>query len=156
MITLQNGESALGKIKVGDKVRYYDTSPYLEGEIGEISNNGAAWIWHNNPSRDGGQGNRSPSEKGYKYSWWFCIGTLSDKLEILNSSEQQPMSLSSKFNEIFLQEPEKTFRKAGVTNESGMLTDDGQKIFLSWMLRKNGAEFKTEIVDKLVEVEEKK
>ncbi len=56
---------------------------------------------------------------------------------------------------IFKGEPEKTFRKMGITNCDDNLTPDGQTLFLSYLLRKNGADFKTEVVDKMVEEDKK-
>jgi hypothetical protein len=82
-----------------------------------------------------------------KYNSWFN----SNDLELINSH----MSLKQKFQDLFLQEPEKSFRKAGITNESGMLTSEGQDIFLTWLLKNNGASFKTEVVDPIL-AEEKK
>ncbi len=60
------------------------------------------------------------------------------------------MDIKEKFQLAFKSEPEKSFRKAGVTNGDDYLTDDGQKIFLSWLLKKHGTEFKTEVVDELL------
>jgi hypothetical protein len=61
------------------------------------------------------------------------------------------MSIIQKFALAFKKEPEKSFVKAGITNSDDFLTEDGLKIFLAWMLKKHGEEFKTDVVDGLLE-----
>ena len=50
-------------------------------------------------------------------------------------------------------EPQKSFRKAGITNGDDILTEDGMKMFLTWMLAKHGDEFKKEVVDPILKEE---
>lgn len=69
--------------------------------------------------------------------------------EIINSNIMSNSLLSS-FKSAFLTEPEKTFRKAGVTNDDGLLTQEGLTVFLAFLLKKHGDEFKKDIVDKLL------
>ena len=64
------------------------------------------------------------------------------------------MNLKEKFVQVFLKEPEKSFRKAEITNGDGILTTDGQSVFLGWLLKKHGDEFKTEVVDELLKEKE--
>ena len=72
-------------------------------------------------------------------------------VDIKNNNNKKNMStIKNKFTLMFKSEPEKTFRKAGITNGDDFLTEDGQNIFLSWLLKKYGADFKTEVVDELV------
>ena len=66
------------------------------------------------------------------------------------------MNIKENFTLAFKAEPEKTFRKVGLTNGDDFLTADGQLIFLSWLLKKHGAEFKTEVADGLLADLEKK
>lgn len=66
------------------------------------------------------------------------------------------MDIKEKFLLAFKSEPEKTFRKAGITGANDFLTEDGQKVFLSWLLKKNGEAFKSEVVDELVKDEKSK
>lgn len=77
-----------------------------------------------------------------------------EKWELLETNKNN-MSLKEKFITAFLSEPEKSFRKMGITNGDGILTTEGQEIFLTWLLKKQGAEFKTEVVDELSKEEEK-
>jgi len=49
-----------------------------------------------------------------------------------------------------LPEPQKSFRKVGITDGDNILTDEGMKIYLSWRLMKDADEFKKEIVDDMV------
>lgn len=60
------------------------------------------------------------------------------------------MTITNKFALAFKKEPEKSFIKAGITDNEGFLTVDGGKIFLSWLLKKNGDAFKAEVVDDLL------
>ncbi len=64
--------------------------------------------------------------------------------------EENNMNLKEKFVAAFLSEPEKSFRKTGITNGDGLLTEDGKTVFLSWLLKSNGEKFKTEVVDELL------
>ena len=77
------------------------------------------------------------------------------ELELITSTEDKKnnMNLKEKFVQVFLKEPEKSFRKAEVTNGDGVLTSDGQAVFLTWLLQKNGNEFKAEVVDAILEEE---
>lgn len=74
----------------------------------------------------------------------------SDEPEKYYKLIETTMDLKEKFLLAFKAEPEKTFRKAGITNGDDFLTEDGQKIFLSWLLKKNGDDFKKEVVDNLL------
>lgn len=65
------------------------------------------------------------------------------------------MNIIEKFALAFKSEPEKTFRKAGITNGDDLFTDDGQKVFLSWLLKKHGEDFKKEVVDEILKEEKK-
>lgn len=65
------------------------------------------------------------------------------------------MNIKEKFVHLFLSEPEKSFRKVGITSGDGALTADGQNIFLTWLLQKNGSMFKKEVVDELLKEEDK-
>lgn len=66
------------------------------------------------------------------------------------------MSIKESFALAFKNEPEKSFRKAGITNGDDFLTEDGQTIFLSWLLKQNGEAFKKEVVDALLVEADKK
>lgn len=64
-------------------------------------------------------------------------------------------SILTKFQTAFLPEPEKTFRQAGITKDDGSLTTEGQEVFLRYLLKKNGVDFKKEVVDVLLADEKK-
>lgn len=81
--------------------------------------------------------------------WTFFGSTIIEHCFKLIKKEKT-MDIKEKFQLAFKQEPEKSFRKLGITNGDDYLTDDGQKIFLSWLLKKNGADFKKEVVDDLL------
>jgi hypothetical protein len=67
-----------------------------------------------------------------------------DLIEVKKSTTM--INLKESFVIAFLPEPEKSLRKAGITNGDGILTDEGVKIFLTYMLRKNATDFVQEIV----------
>lgn len=85
------------------------------------------------------------------------LGYLEDSLELVEESKiinnKIELNMKEKFITMFLSEPEKSFRKAGITNGDGMLTNDGKTIFLAWLLKKEGNTFKTEVVDELIKEE---
>lgn len=79
---------------------------------------------------------------------------LDTDVQLIESSDSQKgfmSNLKETFALAFKAEPEKSFRKAGITNGDDFLTDDGQKIYLSWLLKQNGADFKKEVVDPILE-----
>lgn len=89
----------------------------------------------------------------------YCKVSFDDTCE-LNVNYQdlklinKKMNIKDSFTLAFKKEPEKSFRKTGITNGDDFLTEDGQKIFLSWLLKKHGEEFKTEVVDDLLKEQE--
>lgn len=148
-------KKALTTLKEGDEVEvtqgdvlYSNSIDKLHGIVGEIHSD-KFFLWQD--ERDGSCGEKKPISRGKKYSWCIYL----DNAEI-NRIIYIPttMSLVKKFSDLFIQEPQKTFRNAGVTDSSDMLTEDGQKIFLSWLLSKNQEAFKTEVVDKIVDKED--
>ena len=143
---------ALTKLKEGDEVEVTqsDLEGKLKGVVGEIKPE-KFYVWQN--EKCGHEGLKSPESRGKKYSW----NVYRDDAEItLINSKSIIMSLVKKFSDLFVQEPKKSFRNAGVTDSSDMLTEDGQKVFLSWLLSKNQDAFKAEVVDKIIEMSDKK
>lgn len=76
-----------------------------------------------------------------------------DEFELVTNKKN--MSIKDNFTLAFKKEPEKSFRKTGITNGDDFLTEDGQHVFLSWLLKKHGEEFKKEVVDDLLAQQEK-
>lgn len=148
-------KEALTKLKEGDEVEVAQTETIytinkLKGIVGEIHSD-KFYLWQD--ERDGSSGEKKPVSRGKKYSW----SVHKDDAEItLINSKSITMSLIKKFSDLFVQEPKKSFRNAGVTDSSDILTEDGQKVFLSWLLSKNQDAFKTEVVDKIIETSDKK
>lgn len=70
------------------------------------------------------------------------------ELDLINSSNT--MNLNEKLALVFKGEPEKSFIKAGVMNTDESLTSEGQTLFHAWLLKKHGADFKTEVVDPII------
>lgn len=76
-------------------------------------------------------------------------GTDNSDKELLTN--KKTMSITQKFRNLFRTEPFKTLNKVGLTNSENQLTDEGEIIFLNWLLVKHAEEFKTEVGEKLVE-----
>jgi len=74
------------------------------------------------------------------FSCAFCEKEL--KLKTMNIKEQFTLSI--------IPEPQKSFRKVGITNGDNILTDEGLKVFSSWLLNKHAEEFKKDVVDDMV------
>lgn len=84
--------------------------------------------------------------KGSTSGWELKNLKLIKKQKIMSS-------LSEKFALALTPEPQKSFRKAGITNGDNILTDEGAKIFLTWVLGKNQDAFKKEVVDGILEAQ---
>jgi hypothetical protein len=89
---------------------------------------------------------------------WFIHKSCPARIEILNTKhEEKSMSnLIKRCKELFLSEPEKSFRKVGIAGDDGSLTGEGEKVFLDWLLKINSDKFKAEVVDKIIEDKEDK
>jgi hypothetical protein len=73
-------------------------------------------------------------------------------LELVEEDKKTMTSIKEKFLLALTKEPQKSFRKAGITNGDDMLTTEGMGIFLTWLLNEKYAdEFKTGVVDGLLE-----
>lgn len=128
-------------LKVGDRV-LFDDSGYksIEGTITltpEMGCPSGGYVIANN-FVDGGYGKLPPSP---------YIIKIDNEKKSMNIKEQFVLALTP--------EPQRTFRKTGITNGDNILTDDGVKIFLTWLLTQNQDKFKTEVVDGLLAEQEK-
>lgn len=56
-------------------------------------------------------------------------------------------NLITSFSNLFTPEPQKSFLKAGITDQSGNITPDGSTVFVTWLLNQNQAAFKAAVVD---------
>lgn len=137
------------KFNVGDEVRITANTSNHGYTIGEITT--IKWIQR-------GYNGRSEYFCG---SWYIFDGD--GELAESKSNQMTEMSIREKFLLAFKGEPEKSFRKAGITNGDDLLTDEGQKIFLSWLLKAKldasktiGEQFKSEVVDSILADDEKK
>jgi hypothetical protein len=70
------------------------------------------------------------------------------ELELVNTITF--MGLIEKGKLLFKSEPERSFIKAGVMDTNGQLTSEGRELWTEFLIRKFGAEFKTEVVDKII------
>lgn len=124
--------------KIGDKVRckYNDngTRDYigLEGEIMEVIDS---------------------SRHPYRTSFGGCASFSAEELELINNKSSMA-SLKEKFALVFKSEPEKSFIKAGIMDVSEEITTEGWEIFGTWLMKRNGADFKKEVVDPMLAADE--
>lgn len=119
----------MSKFKVGDKVMCVEGTGTSEVEFGMtfiVSSSEPLYVAGIRP--------------GYRLS--------DDWFELIKNNNT---NMLEKFKITFTSEPFKTFRKVGITNGDDLLTEDGTKLFLGWMLKKHGEEFKKEVADLLVE-----
>jgi hypothetical protein len=67
------------------------------------------------------------------------------------------MNLKEKFVLAITPEPQKSFRKAGITDGDDILTEEGTRIFLTWLLHhKFAEEFKKDVVEGILKEKEDK
>lgn len=82
---------------------------------------------------------------------WYEQGDM----RLIEEKSKSMSSLKQKFAIAFKGEPEKSFIKAEIMNVDESLTDDGESLLLAFLLKKFGAEFKTEVVDVILAEDEK-
>lgn len=129
------------EIKVGDLVRI------------KQGHSVAACVWTSGMERHVGSeetvtavGTRYITLNGSPWSW------MPEWLELIDVKENRN-TMSTLIEKAVLAvtpEPQKSFRKAGITNGDGILTDEGAKVFLSFLLSKYQDEFKTTTVDPIL------
>lgn len=131
----------LSDFKIGDRIEYIDTSGYKDSLIGKrgIVN----------------EINKSTETVGVSFDDGLKEGFYSYRLKIINNNTMDSTncnggSLTDKVRLTFLKEPEKSFRKLGVTDNNDELTGEGQDAFLNWLFKKHQVEFKTEVVDPIL------
>jgi len=88
----------------------------------------------------------------------ICFSCAKKLLTEVKIIKYKNMNIKEKFVLAITKEPQKSFRKVEVTNGDDILTEDGQKVFLSWLLHtKYADDFKKEVVDDMLkDLEEKK
>lgn len=73
-------------------------------------------------------------------------------LTLIKSTNNNTMTnLITKFKSIIKSEPNKTLEKAGVIDSNDNLTSDGKELFINYLFEKSKADFTKEVVEKLVE-----
>jgi hypothetical protein len=150
----------LSEFKIGDKVEWIsdDKSEHITGEVGCIH---LDKLFLKNLNGDKGYFPLHCDEHGTK---WIC--RIRDDGEVGGNGKTdilklvKPYSLTSKimdtckiFRELLRQEPEKTFVKLGLLDESGAVTDDGIKFFIT--LAYNEANLESALYKKAKEILDK-
>lgn len=78
-------------------------------------------------------------------------GVYTDSLEMVsNSKKDKDMDIIQQFRLSMKGEPEKSFIKAGIMDINENLTNDGKQLFIEWLLKENGDQFKKEVVDPIL------
>lgn len=65
------------------------------------------------------------------------------------------MGLKEKFLQAITPEPDKSLRKYEVTNGDNFLTDEGEKLYIDWMFKRDKDAFCKDVIPMLKEKEEK-
>jgi hypothetical protein len=95
----------------------------------------------------------------YRWDWgdykgYFLVddpqSTVTVKEKIKSIKETTMSMLMKKWKDLRLTEPEKSFRKAGVQNESGELTQEGRELFMHFLMEKYKEEFNQDVVQVLL------
>lgn len=76
--------------------------------------------------------------------------------KLISSNNTIMSSVVEQFKVALLPEPEKTFRKLGITNGDNMLTEDGKTLFLNYLVNNMKEAFNKDVVSKLTAEEKKK
>lgn len=92
---------------------------------------------------------------GYAYPYHLDCFYYNFREDELKLKKEKIMNIKEQFTLAITPEPQKSFRKVGITDGDNLLTDDGVKVFLSWLLTKNADAFKKEVVDDMVAEMEK-
>jgi len=161
----------MSKFKIGDKVKFINESGEEELESVYNCNYDADKI---NSPLHGATSLGDTYRKEFAVisevvgnSWYAVEWTSRDEkkmrlgfqgkyLQLIKSNTTLMSSLKEKFVMALTKEPQKTFRKADITNGDDMLTEEGQSVFLSWLLHsKYAEEFKEEVMNNLMGEEKK-
>jgi hypothetical protein len=152
--------------KVGDRVRYKRScqhsaprwlAPDLVYTILETDFSGRGFILHWSEQKPGGgRGAIAPSGRHHWVVGLHQVDILPNSVDTItievtkSTANMTTTTLIQKFKLAITPEPERTFIQKGITNQDGSLTQDGQQLFLAYLLEQNKEEFKTEVVDKIV------
>lgn len=81
-----------------------------------------------------------------------------EELLVLINEKNSMENLISAFRNLAVGEPQKSFRKLGITDDNDLITQDGVQVFLSWLLtdKEISDRFKKEVVDGLIKEKEAK
>jgi hypothetical protein len=123
-------------IKVGDAVKCIAETSTNYKQIGEVTYVGSEEIEVRYDNGELGRG---------KFKYYELITR-----NPINTVVSKIMGVKESFIVGLTPEPQKSYRKAGITNGDGLLTDDGVKVFLTYLLEKT-PQFKTDIVDSILE-----
>lgn len=79
-----------------------------------------------------------------------CDAKGKRKGRLLTNNNSIMDSIKEAFVNLTTPEPLKSFRKAGIVNGDNLPTEEGQAVFLSWLLKKNETDFNAEVVQPIL------
>lgn len=95
-----------------------------------------------------------PKNPGVNFEDLLRDSWKSEKTTFLQTTIQQKgenMDLLNSFKNLFLTEPDKTFRKLHIIHDSGLLTEEGKDLFLNFMFRQHKDEFYKQVAEPLLQ-----
>lgn len=122
------------KFKVGDEVKCRSSPVDLQEHIGKIVT----------VSEITGDGKIKNIKEWEMFGWSYCDGWF----DLINNKTKN-MDLIKMVKNLFATEPQKSLQKTGIFDESGTVTDDGIKVYVTSLILKDTA-FQTNTVAKLV------
>lgn len=155
----------MAKFKVGDRVRYKKENTYSKPKFHRESGFNSYTIKTLERDDDyylldlsNPEGICGDISKCSKYTWIAHDSQLEEDESTLESaliikSRIMTTSIITKFINKNLKEPQKTYRKLLITNENDMLTEDGMKVYLNYLLQKDES-FLTDIAAPMLIEEE--
>lgn len=127
------------KYKVGDRVRLInvDKSGGSETRIGDCAEVTSAI------KTDKKTFYKIRFEDGYEYR------VKSSEIEIISSIDKTITNMKEKFIQLFLSEPTKSLRKSGLINGDNIATDEGVKLYVSYLMT-NDTKFNADVVQAML------
>lgn len=164
----QHNEAIMSKFNKGDRVRFirdfdnypdererFDTKrkPIPKGSVGTVAqdDNRMPCIVMDDDYNYGNFKSLSEIEGEDFYATWVGEDSieLAEKLFKSTNKTMNNTNIQERFAELYENEPQKTSRKLGFTKENGMLTEEGERIFVNWLFKINEKEFGETIVKRI-------
>ena len=91
-----------------------------------------------------------------RYNDGYVTTNYARNFELINrTNNNKTMNIKEKFVLSFLKEPNKTYRKLGITNGDDLLTVEGSEIYKNWRFQQDQHKFYDEVAKLMLEEQEK-